>query len=119
MPIIQSDTLRTLEVFENKISSINEGSFLPKLDILNLDDNIISNSGIDQFAFDGIGNLRSIMLNKNKLTQFPVGLPVSIETLHLNENQINEIEVDAVDSLNQLLTLQLQKNQLNDQVRDT
>ena len=38
MPVIKSDSLLKLELAENKIHTIKEGSFLPKLDSLNLDD---------------------------------------------------------------------------------
>ena len=109
MPVIKSDSLLKLELAENKIHTIKEGSFLPKLDSLNLDDNHLTNGGISFGAFDGIGSLRTLTLNKNDLSAFPAGLPSSLNTLHLEENKITEFPIESVQHLNQLKELQIQR----------
>ena len=116
MPVIESDSLLKLELAENKIHTIKEGSFLPKLDSLNLDDNHLTNGGISFGAFDGIGSLRTLTLNKNDLSAFPAGLPSSLNTLHLEENKITEFPIESVQHLSQLRELQIQRNKVNDQV---
>ena len=116
MPVIKSDSLLKLELAENKIHTIKEGSFLPKLDSLNLDDNHLTNGGISFGAFDGIGSLRTLTLNKNDLSAFPAGLPSSLNTLHLEENKITEFPIESVQHLSQLRELQIQRNKVNDQV---
>ena len=55
-------------------------------------------------------------MNQNDLTEFPSGLPSSVEELHLNNNKINHFPVEAVRNLNMLKRVQIQHNKVNDQV---
>ena len=58
MPIIRSDGIIKLDLADNKIRTIGVGSFMPKLDVLNLGDNKLTNFGIAQLAFEGMSAIR-------------------------------------------------------------
>ena len=116
MPIVESDSLLRLELGGNKINRIPAGSILPRLQRIDLSNNQLTDGGIEPGAFDGITAVRTMILNDNELTRFPVGLPASIEELYINDNKIREFSTLSVQHLSQIQTLEMRNNKVNDQV---
>ena len=117
MPVIESDSILRLELGGNKINRIPSGSFMPRLQRIDLSNNQLTDGGIEQDAFDGITAVRTVILNDNELTRFPVGLPDSIEEFYVNDNKIREFSTLSVQHLSQIQTLEMRNNKVNDQVR--
>ena len=117
MPVIESDSILRLELGGNKINRIPSGSFMPRLQRIDLSNNQLTDGGIEPDAFDGITAVRTVILNDNELTRFPVGLPDSIEEFYVNDNKIREFSTLSVQHLSQIQTLEMRNNKVNDQVR--
>ena len=86
----------------------------PNLSEMILDDNDLSNAGIEGGAFNGLRQLRRISLIRNKLTEFPTSLPTSINELYLTQNQISYISPESLKNLINLEILYLDRNKLHD-----
>ena len=117
MPVIQSDSLLRLELASNKINRIPAGSILPRLQRIDLSDNQLTDGGVEPGAFDDITSVRTLILNENGLTRFPIGLPASIEELYVNDNKVRDFSTLAVQHLSQIQTVEMRNNKVNDQVR--
>ncbi|XP_063286635.1 vasorin [Pelobates fuscus] len=105
----------SLYLFENGISSVEEGSFSGLLDLqlLDLSHNMLSS--LPGGVFRSLGNLSNLDLSSNKLKEIAAdtfqGLG-RLERLYLNENSIHSIHPDAFKGLESLLELKLKGNQL-------
>ncbi|KAM4697332.1 vasorin [Rhinophrynus dorsalis] len=111
---VPRDTV-SLYVFENGISSVEEGSFsgLNDLQLLDLSHNKLSS--LPGGVFRNLANLSNLDLSSNQLAEISAetfqGLG-RLERLYLNENRITSIHPDAFKGLENLLELKLRKNQL-------
>ncbi|XP_006876828.1 PREDICTED: extracellular matrix protein 2 isoform X2 [Chrysochloris asiatica] len=86
-------TLEELKINDNNLQAINENSLsgLSQLVTLELEGNNLSETNVKPLAFKHLKNLSYMRLGKNKFRIIPQGLPASIEELHLENNQIEEI----------------------------
>ena len=115
-PAFRSNSLRELNLQGNQIERIDGNADFPNLDILNLDDNNLSNQHWRLGFFDKMPKMRMLTMDKNLLTKFPVGLPESLETLTISSNKIETFSLESGRPLINLEVLRMDKNKINDQV---
>ncbi|KAG9483713.1 hypothetical protein GDO78_009567 [Eleutherodactylus coqui] len=116
IPLELSSTLEELKLNENKIASLKEDSLkdLKNLVTLELEGNQLSEANVSPLAFKPLQNLNYLRLGRNKFRTIPQGLPVSIEEIHLENNQIEEISETAFNHTVNLQTVVLRYNQLEE-----
>lgn len=107
-------TLYRLHLKSNKLEKIPAGAFdnLPNLRELYLQNNHLSNEGIDNETFSQLSSLECLDLSNNNLSIVPKGLPRNLVLLHLEKNSIRSIPGDALTSVRNLEYLLLHNNQL-------
>lgn len=107
--------LEVLELSSNNLEKISARLFTALSHLLEL--NFYNNKihQIEDFAFDGLANVRDLYLLVNRLTKIRratfAGLR-SLTMLNLNDNAIAEIEVGAFEFLPKLQMLYLARNKL-------
>merc|ERR1712159_428551 len=116
IPKLNSNYLREVHFNKNRIKTISSSSLenAPNLSEMILDDNDLSNVGIELGSFDRLRQLRRISLIRNRLTEFPTSLPSSINELYLTQNQISYISPEGLTNLINLEILYLDRNKLHD-----
>ncbi|KAM4652714.1 extracellular matrix protein 2 isoform 2-T4 [Discoglossus pictus] len=116
VPPISDPDLKSLDLLGNFITSIPHDAFngLPNLEMINFSKNKILSSGIDPQAFKSLKNLKRLYLDGNVLVKVPPELPSTLEELKLNENKIDSLEKDSLQDLTNLVTLELEGNQLSE-----
>ncbi|KAM7363189.1 leucine-rich repeat-containing protein 2mit [Cochliomyia hominivorax] len=112
IPAALAQSVRSLKLTHNWLKVINCGDLdsYPLLQYLDL-----SFSHIEHIEDDALGRLEILeilMLDHNKLRKVPYSLPVSLEHLFLQNNDIMEIPLQAFQGLNNLKTLDLSHNKL-------
>lgn len=107
-------SLYRLHLKSNKLEKIPGGAFdnLPKLRELYLQNNLLSNEGMDNETFSQLSSLECLDLSNNNLSVVPKGLPRNLVLLHLEKNSIRSIPGDALTSVRNLEYLLLHNNQL-------
>ncbi|KAK9519802.1 hypothetical protein VZT92_022507 [Zoarces viviparus] len=107
-------SLYRLHLKSNKLEKIPEGAFdnLPNLRELYLQNNLLSNEGMDNETFSQLSSLECLDLSNNNLSVVPKGLPRNLVLLHLEKNSINSIPGDALTSVRNLEYLLLHNNKL-------
>ncbi|XP_031728866.1 podocan [Anarrhichthys ocellatus] len=107
-------SLYRLHLKSNKLEKIPEGAFdnLPNLRELYLQNNLLSNEGMDNETFSQLSSLECLDLSNNNLSIVPKGLPRNLVLLHLEKNSINSIPGDALASVRKLEYLLLHNNKL-------
>ncbi|KAM6938157.1 podocan isoform 1-T3 [Lycodopsis pacificus] len=107
-------SLYRLHLKSNKLEKIPEGAFdnLPNLRELYLQNNLLSNEGMDNETFSQLSSLECLDLSNNNLSVVPKGLPRRLVLLHLEKNSINSIPGDALTSVRNLEYLLLHNNKL-------
>ncbi|XP_029988900.1 podocan isoform X2 [Sphaeramia orbicularis] len=107
-------TLHRLHLKSNKLEKIPAGAFdnLSNLRELHLQDNLLSNEGMDNETFSQLTSLEYLDLSNNNLSVVPKGLPRNLLLLHLEKNCIRSIPGDALISVRNLEYLLLHNNQL-------
>ncbi|XP_037325922.2 podocan isoform X2 [Pungitius pungitius] len=107
-------SLYRLHLKSNKLEKIPEGAFdtLPNLRELYLQNNLLSNEGMDNGTFSQLGSLECLDLSNNNLSVFPEGLPRNLVLLHLEKNSISSIPGGALASVRNLEYLLLHNNKL-------
>ncbi|XP_043930569.1 leucine-rich repeat transmembrane protein FLRT2 [Protopterus annectens] len=113
-PVNLPRNVRVLHLQENNIMTISRFALaqLQKLEELHLDDNSISTVGIEDGAFREAGSLKLLFLSKNHLSSVPVGLPLQLKELRVDENRIATISNMAFQNLTSLERLILDGNLL-------
>lgn len=81
------------------------------MEFLVLSNNLLTNGAIEG-AFDGVPALKRLYLDKNILESIPTDLPVSLEELRLDDNQLHVMSEAAWDRCPGLLVLSLSNNSL-------
>ncbi|XP_076994884.1 extracellular matrix protein 2 isoform X2 [Tamandua tetradactyla] len=116
IPPIIAPEITSLELFGNAITSIPDEAFngLPNLERLDLSKNNITSSGIGPKAFKLLKKLTRLNMDGNKLTQIPSELPCTLEELKINENHLQAIDEESLSDVNQLVTLELEGNNLSE-----
>ncbi|XP_004684565.1 PREDICTED: extracellular matrix protein 2 isoform X2 [Condylura cristata] len=116
IPPLTASEITSLELIDNSIISIPDEAFngLPNLERLDLSRNNISSSGIGPKAFKLLKKLMRLNLDGNNLVEIPSGLPSTLEELKINENNLQALDEDSLSDLNQLVTLELEGNNLSE-----
>uniref|UniRef100_A0A8C8CVN3 LRRNT domain-containing protein n=1 Tax=Oncorhynchus tshawytscha TaxID=74940 RepID=A0A8C8CVN3_ONCTS len=104
-----------LHLKSNKLEKIPSGVFdsLTQLRELYLQNNLLSNEGMDNETFSQLTRLEYLDLSNNNLSVVPQGLPRSLILLHLERNSIHSIPGDALTACRNLEYLLLHNNQLH------
>ncbi|KAF7657168.1 hypothetical protein LDENG_00030880 [Lucifuga dentata] len=107
-------TLYRLHLKSNKLEKIPAGAFdsLSNLRELHLQNNFLSNEGMDNETFSQLTSLEYLDLSNNNLSVVPKGLPRNLVLLHLEKNSIHSIPADALTSVRNLEYLLLHNNKL-------
>ncbi|XP_068599518.1 podocan [Brachionichthys hirsutus] len=107
-------TLYRLHLKSNKLEQIPAGAFdnLQNLRELYLQNNHLSNEGMDNETFSQLNSLEYLDLSNNNLSVVPTGLPRNLLLLHLEKNSIRSIPGDALSSVRNLEYLLLHNNML-------
>ncbi|OXB69821.1 UNVERIFIED_CONTAM: hypothetical protein H355_012319 [Colinus virginianus] len=113
-PMNLPKNVKVLHLQENNIQTISRAALaqLLKLEELHLDDNSISTVGVEDGAFREAISLKLLFLSKNHLSSVPVGLPVDLQELRVDENRIAVISDLAFHNLTSLERLILDGNLL-------
>ncbi|MCJ8742091.1 hypothetical protein PDJAM_G00078020 [Pangasius djambal] len=103
-----------LHLKNNRLEKIPTGAFenLPHLRELYLQNNLLSNSGMDNTTFSHLSRLEYLDLSNNNLTAVPLGLPRTLMLLHLEKNYITSVRVDSLSAVKDLQYLLLHHNRL-------
>ncbi|XP_067227610.1 podocan [Chanodichthys erythropterus] len=106
--------LYRLHLKNNKLEKIPAGAFdnLSHLRELYLQNNFLSNDGMDNETFSHLNSLEYLDLSNNNLTAVPLGLPRNIVLLHLEKNYIQSITINALTPVRNLEYLLLHNNRL-------
>lgn len=106
--------LHRLHLKSNKLEKIPPGAFdsLSQLRELYLQNNLLSNEGMDNETFSQLSSLECLDLSNNNLSVVPKGLPRSLVLLHLEKNSIQSIPRDALSPIRNLEYLLLHNNKL-------
>ncbi|KAM9324699.1 podocan [Gastrophryne carolinensis] len=109
--------LYKLHLKNNRLEKIPEGAFshLAELRELYLQNNHISNDGMNNETFGKLNKLEYLDLSSNNLTHIPSGLPRNIVILHLEKNSIRTISKDVLVQIRNLEYILLQNNKLRAQ----
>ncbi|KAM3620389.1 uncharacterized protein V6R79_022410 [Siganus canaliculatus] len=107
-------SLYRLHLKSNKLEKIPAGTFynLPNLRELYLQNNHLSNEGMDNETFSQLSSLEYLDLSNNNLSVVPKSLPRNLVLLHLEKNSIRSIPADALTSIRNLEYLLLHNNKL-------
>uniref|UniRef100_A0A8C1KZ55 Podocan n=1 Tax=Cyprinus carpio TaxID=7962 RepID=A0A8C1KZ55_CYPCA len=106
--------LYRLHLKNNKLEKIPAGAFdnLFHLRELYLQNNFLSNDGMDNETFSHLNSLEYLDLSNNNLSTVPLGLPRNLILLHLEKNSIQSITLNALTSIRNLEYLLLHNNRL-------
>jgi Leucine-rich repeat (LRR) protein len=113
-----SMNLKDLSISDCKIKSINKGTFNSMLQLKNLSlsrneiESIEENSFLTE-PFES--NILQLYLSENKLTKIQQGAfngLFKLEILHLDKNNIDEIEINSFENLNTLKELKIESNKI-------
>lgn len=107
-------SLYRLHLKNNKLEKIPTGAFdnLSNLRELYLQNNLLTNEGMDNHTFSQLSSLECLDLSSNNLSVVPKGLPRNLVLLHLEKNSIRSIPLDALTSVRNLEYLLLHNNKL-------
>nr|XP_044995219.1 podocan isoform X1 [Jaculus jaculus]XP_044995220.1 podocan isoform X1 [Jaculus jaculus]XP_044995221.1 podocan isoform X1 [Jaculus jaculus] len=106
--------LYKLHLKNNKLEKIPPGAFseLSNLRELYLQNNYLTDEGLDNETFWKLSSLEYLDLSSNNLSKVPAGLPRSLVLLHLEKNAIWSVGADVLTPIRNLEYLLLHSNQL-------
>ncbi|XP_055978299.1 podocan [Sorex fumeus] len=106
--------LYKLHLKNNKLEKIPPGAFseLSNLRELYLQNNYLTDEGLDNETFWKLSSLEYLDLSSNNLSRVPAGLPRSLVLLHLEKNAIRSVDADVLSPIRSLEYLLLHSNQL-------
>ncbi|KAG7471808.1 hypothetical protein MATL_G00101930 [Megalops atlanticus] len=109
-------SLEELSINDNKISTLRPHSFkgLSRLLRLELEDNRLQEEGISSLAFRPLRKLLFLKLDDNKFRTIPIGLPLSLQELHLSENKLEAVQEGVLNQTTKLKQLDLSHNRIRD-----
>ncbi|EFB19522.1 hypothetical protein PANDA_017549, partial [Ailuropoda melanoleuca] len=116
IPLLTAPEITSLELVGNSITDIPDGAFngLPNLERLDLSNNNITSPGTSPKAFKLLKKLMLLNMDGNNLAEIPSELPSALEELKINENSLQAINEESLSDLNQLVTLELEGNNLSE-----
>ncbi|MEE6495578.1 hypothetical protein FKM82_002087 [Ascaphus truei] len=114
VPKNMPSALSKLHLKNNKLEKIPQGAFSELSDLreLYMQNNLLTNEGMDNETFGRMARLEYLDLSSNNLTQIPSGLPRNIVLLHLEKNSIRSISEDVLTQIRNLEYLLLHNNKL-------
>ncbi|XP_077185925.1 podocan-like protein 1 isoform X2 [Paroedura picta] len=103
-----------LHLQNNRISRVPKGALSRhwRLRELYLQNNNLTNDGLDPSTFSKLKSLEYLDLSNNNLTEVPSGLPPHIVILHLGRNRLLSLPPDRLSRVRGLQYLLLQSNAL-------
>ncbi|XP_037683131.1 podocan isoform X2 [Choloepus didactylus] len=106
--------LYKLHLKNNKLEKIPPGAFseLSNLRELYLQNNYLTDGGLDNETFWKLSSLEYLDLSSNNLSRVPAGLPRSLVLLHLEKNAIRRVDADVLTPIRSLEYLLLHSNRL-------
>ncbi|KAM4872128.1 podocan isoform 1-T3 [Thomomys bottae] len=106
--------LYKLHLKNNKLEKIPSGAFseLSNLRELYLQNNYLTDQGLDNETFWKLSSLEYLDLSSNNLTRVPAGLPRNLVLLHLEKNAIQSVDANVLTPIRNLEYLLLHNNQL-------
>ncbi|XP_042540893.1 podocan [Dipodomys spectabilis] len=106
--------LYKLHLKNNKLEKIPSGAFseLSNLRELYLQNNYLTDQGLDNETFWKLSSLEYLDLSSNNLTRVPTGLPRNLVLLHLEKNAIQSVDANVLTPIRNLEYLLLHNNQL-------
>nr|XP_055025179.1 biglycan a [Misgurnus anguillicaudatus]XP_055025180.1 biglycan a [Misgurnus anguillicaudatus] len=106
-------SLVELRIHDNRINRVPALSFsgLHNMHVIEMGRNPLRNSGFEPKAFMGV-KLNYLRISEAKLTGIPKDLPSSLHELHLDNNQIQAIELVDLSQYTQLQRLGLGSNEI-------
>ncbi|XP_032490443.1 podocan isoform X2 [Phocoena sinus] len=109
--------LYKLHLKNNRLEKIPPGAFseLSNLRELYLQNNHLTDEGLDNETFWKLSSLEYLDLSSNNLSRVPAGLPRSLVLLHLEKNAIRSVDADVLTPIRSLEYLLLHSNQLRAQ----
>ncbi|XP_039626414.1 podocan-like [Polypterus senegalus] len=115
-PRILPRALRIVDMAANTLEEIFPLTFgeKPHLKSVYLHDNKLQNSGLPDSLFNGSDSVSTLILSNNLLSVAPRYLPLGLNRLHLQNNQISWIPKETFSQQLQLRELYLQNNRLTD-----
>ncbi|XP_007655760.1 podocan-like protein 1 isoform X2 [Ornithorhynchus anatinus] len=107
-------SLARLHLQNNRITWVPRGALSrqQKLRELYLQNNNLSDTGIDPSTFSKLKSLEYLDLSNNQLEEVPAGLPPGIVILHLGRNRIRHLPAERLSQVRGLQYLLLQNNEL-------
>ncbi|XP_062843227.1 extracellular matrix protein 2 [Trichomycterus rosablanca] len=109
-------SLQELKINENNLQEIEDGSFegLSNLVILELEGNLLSEGNVHPRAFAPLTQLTYLRMGRNHFRTIPLGLPASLQELHLESNLIDEIPEGAFNQSRNLNVIVLRHNKIDE-----
>ncbi|KAF3696947.1 Biglycan Bone/cartilage proteoglycan I PG-S1 Precursor [Channa argus] len=106
-------SLVEMRIHENRIRKVAAGTFagLHNMNCIEMGANPIQNSGFEPGAFKGL-KLNYLRISESRLTGVPKDLPESLNELHLDQNQIQAIELEDLSRYKNLIRLGLGYNHI-------
>ncbi|NXG04436.1 ECM2 protein, partial [Sakesphorus luctuosus] len=116
IPPISDPDLTSLDLTGNSITTISDEAFngIPNLEWIDLSKNNITSPGIGPKAFKILKKLKRLYLDGNMLVHIPSELPSTLEEIKINDNHLHTIDEDGLKDLKNLVTLELEGNQLSE-----
>ena len=110
--LLQNTSLESLIMRFNAINVVRDNSFsrLKSLTMLDLSQSQITRAEKD--AFNGLDQVSTLKLNKNRFVTIPEKLPPSLLFLYLGSNQIRKIPANIFNNLVQLQELRMGNNNI-------
>ncbi|XP_056457227.1 biglycan-like [Gadus chalcogrammus] len=106
-------SLVELRIHDNNIKRVSAGTFsgLTRMNCIEMGSNPIQNSDFEPGAFKGL-KLNYLRISEAKLTGVPKDLPDSLQELHLDNNQIQAVELEDLKRYKELYRLGLAYNRI-------
>ncbi|XP_015275008.1 PREDICTED: podocan-like protein 1 [Gekko japonicus] len=103
-----------LHLQNNRISRVPKGALNRhwRLRELYLQNNNLTNDGLDPSTFSKLKSLEYLDLSNNNLTEVPSGLPPNVVILHLGRNRLSALPPERLSRVRGLQYLLLQSNTL-------
>ncbi|KFO74406.1 Extracellular matrix protein 2, partial [Cuculus canorus] len=109
-------TLEEIKINDNHLHAIDEDSLkdLKNLVTLELEGNKLSEANVSPLAFSPLKSLSYLRLGRNKFRIIPQGLPVTLEELYLENNQIEEVSEICFNHTRNINVIVLKHNKLEE-----
>ncbi|NXX43387.1 ECM2 protein, partial [Tricholaema leucomelas] len=109
-------TLEEIKINDNHLHAIDEDGLqgLKNLVTLELEGNKLSEANVSPLAFYPLKTLSYLRLGRNKFRIIPQGLPVTLEELYLENNQIEEVSEICFNHTRNINVIVLKHNKLEE-----